>query len=160
MNTIKSVWKKVAIAGPDECWNWLGGLSNGYGRIDISGVPGVYAHRVAYLSANPGSITLCDDGTKEKCVLHRCDNTRCCNPSHLFLGSHAENMKDKQQKGRSKIWACSTESPRAKLSKEDIFFIRIQKKYGATLNALALLYDVHRSTISSVMYGRTYKDVE
>lgn len=68
-------------------------------------------------------------------------------------------MADKKAKGRSKIWSHSTESPRAKLTSEDVFFMRLQKKCGATKKALALLYEVSEATISGAIYGRHYTDV-
>lgn len=154
-----AVWKKVKKGNWNECWPWTGYVSSGRGRLDISGVKGVYASRAAYLSANPGSIPLKDDGNREQCVCHTCDNPLCCNPRHLFLGSHQDNMDDKVGKGRSKIWESSVKSPRAKLTAEDVYWIRIQKRYGATKNALALLYDVSVATVSGCLYGRHYNDV-
>lgn len=158
-NAIASVWDKVARRRWNQCWLWTGYVSSGRGRIDIEGVEGVYAHRAAYLATHPGSIELKDDGTREQCVLHTCDNPLCCNPRHLFLGSHDDNMADKKAKGRSKLWSDSTKSPRAKLTAEDVFFMRLQKKYGATKKALALLYEVSEATISGALYGRHYQDV-
>ncbi len=159
MNSIHSVWNKVEKRGDSECWPWTGYVSSGYGRLDINGVKGVYAHRAAYLSKNPGSISLKDDGSKEQCVLHRCDNPRCCNPAHLFLGSHDDNMADKASKGRANIWSSSIETPRAKLSAEDVFAIRAHKKGGATIKAIQMLYEVSRSTVCGALYGRHYKDI-
>ena len=156
-NTVGSIWKKIRKSGPDDCWLWTGYRNEqGYGRIDIMGREGVYAHRVAYLAANPGAITLdCRDNLY---VLHRCDNPPCCNPAHLFLGTHQDNMDDKIRKGRQ-VYYKSTESPRAKLTEEDVFWIRMAKKHGATVKALAYLHDVSRSTIGGCLYGRHYKDV-
>ena len=79
--------------GPDACWPWTASKRRkGYGRIRIGG-PAFVASRVAYLigfDVDPGSLL----------VLHRCDNPPCCNPAHLFLGTHQENMTDSVTKGR------------------------------------------------------------
>lgn len=158
-NTADSVWEKVEKGSPDECWPWTGCISSGYGRLDIGCVEGVYAHRAAYISANPDcGLPLRDDGSKERCVLHRCDNEPCCNPAHLFVGSHLQNMQDKVNKGRSPDFR-GARGPRAKLSDEDVLWIRLQKRCGATKNALALLHEVSVATISGCLYGRHYRDV-
>lgn len=76
-----------------DCMNWDGSTNkSGYGSIRV-GATSVLAHRAAYF-IHYGEIP---DGM---CVCHSCDNPKCCNPNHLFLGSHAENMKDMQGKGR------------------------------------------------------------
>ena len=164
MAAVDVVWKKVKKGRSKECWPWLGyistgkrtGISGGYGRLDIDGVAGVYAHRAAYLSANPGSITLgARDGIM---VLHKCDNPICCNPKHLFLGTHDDNMADKKAKGRAPHYE-STKSPRAKLTADDVFWMRIQKRYGATKKSLAMLYEVSEATVSGACYGRHYRDI-
>jgi hypothetical protein len=157
-NSVESVWAKVDRRRWNQCWPWTGYRSDGYGRLDIAGIEGVYAHRAAYLSAHPGSIELKDDGSKEQCVLHRCDNPPCCNPRHLFLGSNQDNSDDCVKKGR-KIGLKGEASPRAKLTAEDVFWIRMQKKHGATVRALALLHDVSMATISGCLYGRHYQEV-
>lgn len=165
-HTVETFWKKVRKGRDDECWNWRGYQNKPgsgrpsekliYGRIDIFGHQGVYAHRVAYFVSYPGRIRLSkEDG---RLVLHKCDNPLCCNPRHLFLGTHNDNMRDMVGKGRAASYT-STGSPRAKLTAEDVFWIRMQKKYGATCKALAMLYEVSESTIHGCLYGRHYQDV-
>lgn len=91
-------WSKVTKAGRDECWEWTGRLCpKSYGYFDRSeGRAKKWkerAHRQAWMLVN-GSIP---DGLH---VLHKCDNRKCCNPRHLFLGTHLDNMQDKVRKGR------------------------------------------------------------
>ena len=82
-------WSKVDKRGPDECWPWLAGFfGNGYG-----GFQNVNAHRFAY-ELTHGSIS------GEFHVCHKCDNKKCCNPNHLFLGTNADNRRDMVEKGR------------------------------------------------------------
>ena len=78
-------WSHVDVRGPDECWPWTAGLNAGYGCFSIdSGSFG--SHRVAKFLAtgiNPSD-----------CVLHKCDNRKCCNPNHLFDGTLQDNVVD------------------------------------------------------------------
>jgi hypothetical protein len=78
---------------PDACWNWLAGkCRDGYGTFDVFG-KSVGAHRMAY-ELYVGEIPF---GLQ---VLHSCDNPACVNPSHFFLGTHGDNMRDRSKKGR------------------------------------------------------------
>jgi hypothetical protein len=77
------------------CWEWQQTIdASGYGRLTRAGRQGVKAHRVAWECAN-GPIP---DGLW---VLHRCDNRRCVNPEHLYVGDRADNMADMVERGRS-----------------------------------------------------------
>ena len=84
--------KFVNMATPDECWNWVGSLKgNGYGQFNDGGPK--YAHRVAYeLFVGPVP--------EGKYVCHTCDNRRCVNPRHLWIGDQLLNLRDMMQKGR------------------------------------------------------------
>ena len=95
------------------CWLWIGSTSHGYGQTNINGRP-QRTHRVSY-EYHIGPIP--DD----QCVLHKCDNPPCVNPSHLFLGSQQENLKDMKVKGRG---IKGEMQGQAKLKAKDIPYIR------------------------------------
>lgn len=80
------------------CWLWIGAVAppRNYGKMWFYGEQGrrcIAAHRISY-EIFVGKIP---DGMW---VLHRCDNPRCVNPEHLFLGTHSDNMNDMYSKGR------------------------------------------------------------
>src|SRR5688500_2653189 len=85
-------WPKVQKS--DGCWEWTGAKQPaGYGNFYFRGVVQL-AHRVAWELAN-GPVAVGQH------VLHRCDNPRCVRIEHLFLGTHADNMRDMLSKGRA-----------------------------------------------------------
>lgn len=75
-------------------------LNGRYGQFVVSHPDGrelhLYAHRIAWVLSH-GEIPAGQH------VCHRCDNPLCCNPSHLFLGTHTDNMRDASRKGRLSI---------------------------------------------------------
>lgn len=88
-------WRSVATAGPGDCWPWTRSLRDGrYGSFTSGGVRD-RSHRWAWRYTH-GAIP---DGAK---VLHSCDNPPCCNPAHLHLGTHADNMRERQERGRNR----------------------------------------------------------
>jgi len=135
-------WSKVAIAGPDECWSWLASRnSHGYGTFGIK-CQTCAAHRIAWILTN-GPIP------SERWVLHKCDNRLCCNPRHLFLGTHRDNMDDMVQKGRHTKGECSS---RAKLTKIQVLEIRARYKAGDTSQSLlGIEYGVSHGCISAII---------
>lgn len=86
-------WRRVAVAGPDDCWPWIPDRGKGnYGGFWLNGT-NRKAHRVSWEFTH-GELPVGVD------VLHKCDNPPCCNPAHLFIGTDADNVADKCSKNR------------------------------------------------------------
>jgi hypothetical protein len=90
-------WSKVNVRSAGECWEWTKGRhSYGYG-VFYPGrpAPQILAHRQALIFAEGQPPK---DGNH---ALHSCDNPPCCNPAHLYWGTHAKNMEDMADRGRA-----------------------------------------------------------
>jgi hypothetical protein len=127
-----------------ECWEWTASLNaGGYGQITI-GLRPHHAMRVSY-SLYVGDIP------PGMCVCHRCDNRKCVNPSHLFIGTVAENNADMRKKGRQRGGpgnpARGMSLPQTKLSDEQILEIR---SATGSLRQLGAIYGVSGSLICRI----------
>jgi hypothetical protein len=133
------------------CWPWTGRVdSHGYGKMGFGGLIHK-AHRAAYI-AYVGEIPETADGVRT-CVLHRCDNPRCVNPMHLFLGTQADNMRDKMLKGRS-IGAHAGEANHgAKLNVARVRQIRDEPEKAAEW---ASIFGVSKRAVLGVIKNETW----
>jgi hypothetical protein len=145
-----SFWARVNTAGPDECWPWVGPVNTGgYGQLCF-GDKTQRAHRIAY-QLTYGVIPQ-GDGHHGVVVMHKCDNRRCCNPEHLLLGSHADNMADMRAKGRANRHA-GVENGRAVLAPRDVERIRRDPRGTRTI---AKDYPVSRAAVQRIKSGKAW----
>ena len=89
-----SFFENVHIDQSTRCWNWTGAMSSGYGVMMVGGKRDK-VHRIS------AWIYKGFDRTSGLQVLHHCDNRKCFNPKHLFIGTHLDNMRDAHRKGRN-----------------------------------------------------------
>ncbi len=149
-------WPKVDKRGPDECWNWTAGRNGvGCGALRVSSPPPrrrVYAHRVSYEMAN-GPIT---DGLW---VLHKCDNPRCVNPNHLFLGTVKDNSDDMVAKGRDKRAITVRRAKVAKVTEADVLEIRARAADGERYVAIARDYPIGAKNVATICRRQSWEHV-
>lgn len=152
-------WSNVNKSEETECWEWARTISDrGYGHFRIGGLRGitVLAHRVAW-ELSFGSIP---DGLQ---VLHTCDNRRCVNPVHLWLGTPLDNMRDMIAKGRKVVGKpqCGSANKLAKLNEDIVKEIREGHRNGSlSIIGTARRLGVTRQAIWQVVNGRSWRHVK
>lgn len=146
---VRRFWRKVEIIHPRDCWEFKR-PRNRYGRCQFDGYVQA-AHRISY-QVSIGEIP------KGLCVLHKCDNPACCSPSHLFLGTQADNVHDMIEKGRAHDNA-GKGNGRARLSDSDVKRIRYLADTEISRAKLAKILNVSRSTIDKIVRRKTWKHV-
>ena len=127
----------------------------GYGVVRHGGRSHL-AHRAAYCEFHGIPI----ERIKGLVIRHECDNRACVEPTHLRVGTQADNVKDMMDRGRS------SPPPRfaggshamAKLSYEDVKAIRLERSNGALNTDLAKKYGVTPTTIGLIVRHRTWND--
>ena len=152
MKLAERFWAKVDIRGPDQCWPWRHYTNNrgGYGVISVDDKHKL-AHRVAWEIAN-GCVPA------DVCVCHRCDNPPCCNPAHLFLGTHADNVADRDAKDRQ---AWGIDLPQAKLTRGRVLMIRAMWASATyAQQELGAIFGVSRALVSLIVNRKRWKHLE
>lgn len=142
-------WNYVEKRGPDDCWYWTGSAPNGYGDMMIN-KRHVRATHIAWKIAGR-------ELPAGKWILHICDQPRCVNIRHLFVGDHAMNVADKMSKGRHR-------GPRGERCAQHILNIdqvqKIRTLYATTkiqVGELAIQFNVTRGTIKAITQGLNWK---
>lgn len=163
-------WDKVNKT--DSCWLWVGTrTAAGYGQITMGRGRTVYAHRVSY-EMHHGPIP------DNYYVCHTCDNPSCVNPSHLWVGTNSDNIRDAVRKGRHSSKTHPDRQARgdrsgsrlhperlarganhglAVLCDSDVLHIHAALSVGATTRSLAVRFNVSEVTIHDIKVGRTWR---
>jgi hypothetical protein len=141
-------WAKVdKSGGQGACWNWIASRKpRGYGQFHYQGKMN-RAHRLAWILTNgePGKLEVC----------HSCDNKLCCNPAHLWLGTHQDNMADCKAKDRH----CRGDRGRAKLTEEQAREV-LRLKGKANAGDLADKYGVGNGAIQAIWRGDAWMHIQ
>lgn len=133
-----------------ECWEATGFLNKGgYKKMIVQGKT-MLAHRVSFLLFN-GSIP---NGMQ---VCHKCDNPKCLNPKHLFLGSAMDNMQDKINKGRHRGAKSGDMHHSSRLTAWQVSEIRKKLNNKTNQYEIAKEYGVSQSIISNIKTGKRWK---
>jgi hypothetical protein len=138
----------------EGCWAWKGNKDDkGRGRF-WNGRRQILSSRAAYellVGSIPDGLLIC----------HHCDNPNCVRPSHLFLGTQAQNMQDMIRKGRKRINPCRGEkSSSAKLTNQQVIEIRQLISSGVSLSEIGRRFGVWPQTILNIKIERTWRSLE
>ena len=131
------------------CWHWLGATNQNYGRFGIKN-KNLPAHRASVLLFHEHYPDF-----DKLLVCHKCDNTICVNPDHLFVGTHQDNIDDKMKKNRH-VTLKGIDNPNAIIIEKDVIFIR---ESDLTTYDLALKFNLSTSSINFIRSGKRWKHV-
>jgi hypothetical protein len=147
-------WYWVDKSSPNACWLWKKPPSYwGYGQARWN-KKSYRAHRLSWeinFGPIPHSLLVC----------HKCDNRMCCNPSHLFVGTQADNIADMVKKGRNSYKTrIGEEHKNAKLNDQKVREIKKLLAAGFSLRKIAKLYNVSGSVIFDIKRKKKWRHVD
>lgn len=141
-----------------SCWLWTAcKTKDGYGRLGNSKQGQYLAHRLSYrihFGDTPEGMEVC----------HSCDTPACVNPSHLWIGTHSDNMKDCARKGR-RILPCSESRvrgishPKSKLTDEQVREILCRYQHGESPTKMGPHFPVSIATINRIVNRKIWRHI-
>lgn len=144
-------WKYVLPLSKEQCWNWKGSIfTTGYGicrAYDSHTLTG--AHRISWILHNGGI-------PAGLSVLHHCDNRKCVNPYHLFLGTQKDNMADAKMKHRFPRQDGDFNNGR-KINSMIAKIIRELHGEGVTAKVIANKFGVSQSLVRMIVKQKIWK---
>lgn len=144
-------WNKVRFPeNIDDCWEWAAFRDDeGYGRFSIN-CKMFFAHRLSWAFYSG----LIED---ELLVLHKCDNPACVNPNHLFLGTQADNMRDRNNKNRQ---AKGSRNGKSILTEEIIHEMLDGIVLGEyrSVNDICQKFNINHYAVYDILRGRIWRD--
>lgn len=151
-------WSKVDKKSNDECWEWKAVRDkNGYGTFKLDYRNGkhikIRAHRLSWIIAN-------GDIPRGMFICHKCDNTGCVNPNHLFLGSPKQNMDDMRTKDRQ-YFPGGENHYASKIN--DIKALEILNDFSKNrtpVSQMEIKHGVSKATIWGIIKRRTWKHIK
>lgn len=161
-------WSKVDMRGPDECWNWVGGLGTSGSGLTKMGTfymgmvngkkKSVGSQRVAYMFAK--NLDALPDS--KLFVLTSCDNLLCHNPKHLSLGTDGQRMLLCRARGRmgcGKNARCGESHGGAVLDEQAVKNMRARHAQGESMSKLSRDYDLAVETVRKIVRRFSWKHV-
>ncbi len=150
--SIEIFYKNVLMPNnKNECWIWQKQKTSRYGKMTVNGIKSIGAHRFSYEYFNeeiPDGMFVC----------HHCDQPKCVNPKHLFLGTPQDNVDDKMRKGRFKC-AIGEKQGHSKLTEKDVIEIKLKLKAGISRKNISKEYLVNILTIGKIARGETWRHI-
>jgi len=144
-------WGQVKIGSPDECWPWIDRLhADGTGRINIRGIV-FKGSQLSYL------IHWGQHPYPNLYVCHFCDNRRCVNPLHLWLGTAKENSQDARRKSRSTL---GMSHPQARLSPTQAKSIFALNQEGLSQQQIAKKLGIKQPQVSRILTGKRWAAIQ
>lgn len=154
-------WSYVEKHEASQCWPWIGNInSHGYGSIRLTTKPGTHktigASRVAYELHNSTTVPA------GMCVCHHCDNRRCCNPTHLYVGTAQDNVDDREVRGRgrppfSEKPLRGSDNYAAIMNDATVCWARREARSGRTVSDLARAIGVTAAGMSYAVRGKSWQ---
>jgi hypothetical protein len=159
--------RRLEVDEQTGCWNWTSPNSlvgRGRGYVSMAGKPMLH-HRAVWTF-------LCGAIPPGKFLCHHCDNPRCANPAHLYVGDEKSNVRDMWARGRhwtqreperarevgirrgkSNTWSRGSRNPKAKLGPDQVEEI---KATAGSSYVVAARYGVHATTVQRIRRGATW----
>lgn len=135
------------------CIEWTGAYKRGYGCITISDRESKYKYNCNYFAHRISYELFINDIPEGMWILHSCDNTKCVNPLHLYLGDSNKNVYERNAKNRT---AKGERVGASKLKNEQVLKIKNLIKDGIPQRKIAKEFSVSQATINHINVGKTW----